>query len=160
MVLSAYWSDPMDDEFKKTTLEKYKFIVAKMSEAQDVLKFFQPQFEVLNKVIETFGWQSEVQSPEEGDDFQQKPDVARSKGEKIASLTSKFFQQNNNQWTSLSDLYLYLIGKGVAIGGKNPNSNLSAHLSNSDLFESDRAKGWRLKDTGWRTLADLGKGRE
>jgi uncharacterized protein involved in type VI secretion and phage assembly len=135
----------VDDQFKKTTLEQYKFTVARISEAHEALKVLNPQFEALNKVIETFGWQGDVEHLEAGDDFKLKPDAARSKGQKIIELAAEFFNANNNQWTSLSDLYLYLIEKGVSIGGKNPNSNLSAHLSNSDQFTSERPKGWRMK---------------
>jgi hypothetical protein len=43
-----------------------------------------------------------------------------------------------------ADIFDALVAEGFSIGGKDPRSNLSAMLSNSDDFESHGRKGWTL----------------
>jgi hypothetical protein len=145
MMILGKWRSPVEDDLKKNVMTEYKAIVAKLSECHATVKELTPRHDVLAKLIETYGWQGEIEKLELDDDFTNNPDVSKSKGQKIAELSTNFFHKNNNQWTPLSELYLYLTDRGIRIGGKNPNSTLSAHLSNSNLFEGTRTKGWRLK---------------
>jgi hypothetical protein len=139
------WSSPVEDELKKTILTEYKFVTGRISEAQEEVARLVPRMNSLTQLINIYGWTAEVERMEEGDDFKSHPEAAKTKGAKIAAVATKLFKENGNHWTRLTEIYLYLSENGIAIGGKNPNSTLSAHLSNSDRFEGDRAKGWRLK---------------
>ena len=145
MLALVRWRSPVEEDFKKATLTEYKAIVAKLSEAHGIQKQLGPRHDVLAKLIEAYGWQAEIERLEPDDDMKGNPEGSKTKGLKIAEIVRDFFKKNNNQWTPASDLYVHLIGRGVSVGGKNPNSTLSAHLSNSEFFESDRAKGWRMK---------------
>lgn len=46
---------------------------------------------------------------------------------------------------SRNHLFDALVARGVAVGGKNPKSNLSAHLSHSPMFVRDSTGRWALK---------------
>jgi hypothetical protein len=140
------WKTPVTDELKKTTIAEFKYLMAQHSEAQEILASIGPRLTALSSVIQTYGWTREVEELEQADDWKSFPNLAKPKGEKIAQLLTDFFARNGNQWTRLSELFMYLASNGVMVGGKNPNSTLSAHLSNAGQFESERSKGWRLKD--------------
>jgi hypothetical protein len=163
MMILGKWRSPVENELKNTLLVEYKAIVAKLSECHGTIKHLTPRHDALAKLLETYGWAAEIEKLEADDDLKNNPEEAQSKGRKIEEWMYEFFSKNNNQWTKLSDLYVFLSEKGLRIGGKNPNSTLSAHLSNSQLFESDRMQGWRLKpefvgvkhDKGDMRLRDL-----
>jgi hypothetical protein len=140
------WKTPVTDELKKSTIAEFKYLWAQHSEATETLATIGPRLNALNTLIQTYGWNREVEEIEQADDWKGFPALAKSKGEKIAQLLTEYFSRNGNQWTRLSELFLHLASNGVMVGGKNPNSTLSAHLSNAGQFESDRSKGWRLKD--------------
>jgi hypothetical protein len=139
------WNTPVTDDLKKNAIAEYKYLSAQTAEAQEVISAAQPRINSLWNLFATYGWTKEVEEIEQADDWPKFPDLAKPKGQKIAELCEEYYVANGNQWTRLSDLFMYLVSKGVMISGKNPNSTLSAHLSNSDRFESDRGKGWRLK---------------
>jgi hypothetical protein len=135
----------MEDRLKETLLLEYKELVAKDSEAKGILGYVGPRIEAIAKLLITYGWDKEIEKLEIDDDMANNPAEAKTKSKKIEDLLKGFFSTNNNQWTRLSDLFVFLSSKGMRLGGKNPNSTLSAHLSNSECFESDRTRGWRLK---------------
>jgi hypothetical protein len=135
----------VEEDLKKTILTEYRSVVAQMQEARDTIAVLEPRFQVLAKLLETYGWQGDANAIGPDDDARSGTEESKTKGEKIAALSMEFFTNNRNQWTRLSDLYLYLTDKGLNIGGKNPSSTLSAHLSNSALFEGSRTRGWRLR---------------
>lgn len=144
-MVTVRWRSPVEDDFKTALLNEYKHVVAKLSEANSITKQLSPKHDSLAKLIETYGWLPEIEKLEPDDDIKGNPEAAKTKGLKIAQIAKEFFEANNNQWTPLSDLFVHMNGRGVRVGGKNPNSTLSAHLSNSEWFESDRTRGWRLK---------------
>jgi hypothetical protein len=135
----------MADELKKVTIAEFKWLHAKLAEAQEAIADISPRINALAGLVNTYGWGKEIEALQQDDDWRTYPDLAKPKGQKIADLCAGFFDKNGNQWTRLSDLYLYLTEKGIDVGGKTPNSTLSAHLSNSGRFEGNRARGWRLK---------------
>lgn len=137
----------MTDDLKKVTIAEFKWLHSQLAEAQEAIALINPRIQALTGLVKTYGWEREIEALQKDDDWQKYPDLAKPKGQKIADLCAEFYAQNGNLWTRLSDLYLYLSQKGIDVGGKNPNSTLSAHLSNSGRFEGDRAKGWRLKPT-------------
>ena len=139
------WRSPVESELKRTILTEYKAIVAQISEAHSTIKHLTPRHDIIAKMIETYGWLAEIEKLGPDDDTKGNTEESRTKGAKIADFAKDFFANNRNQWTRLSDLFVYLTEQGINIGGKNPNSTLSAHLSNAGLFEGDRTKGWRLK---------------
>jgi hypothetical protein len=145
MMILGKWRSPVENELKNTLLVEYKAIVAAISEAQETVRHLSPRHDALAVLLKTYGWGGDIELLESDDDISLNPEGTKSKGKKIEDLLKVFFNSNNNQLTRLSDLYVYLSEKGVRIGGKNPNSTLSAHLSNSNCFESDRTRGWRLK---------------
>jgi hypothetical protein len=140
------WKTPVTDELKKSTIAEFKYLWAQQAEATELLAAISPRLTALNNLIQTYGWAREVDEIEQADDWKAFPNLAKPKGEKIAQILTDYFTRNNNQWTRLSDLFLHLANNGVMVGGKNPNSTLSAHLFNAGYFESERSKGWRLKD--------------
>jgi hypothetical protein len=143
MMILGKWRSSVENVLKHTLLVEYKEIVAKISESQQAIKHLAPRQDALAKLLEAYGWLADIEKLEADDDLA--TESGKSKGKKIEELTVLFFADNNNQWTRLSDVYVYLTEKGLYVGGKNPNSLLSAHLSNSELFEGDRTKGWRIK---------------
>jgi hypothetical protein len=143
MMILGKWRSSVETDLKNTLLIEYKEIVAKISESHQTIKHLTPRHDALTKVLDAYGWLAEIEKLEADDDLA--TEGGKSKGKKIEELTRVFFEENNNQWTRLSDVYVYLSHKGLHIGGKNPNSLLSAHLSNSECFEGDRTKGWRMK---------------
>ena len=68
----------------------------------------------------------------------------RSKTEIIADAAEKFLRENQG-WRRATVIYDALSAQGIEIGGQNPKSNLTAHMSASGRFVSDRERGWRLK---------------
>lgn len=139
------WKTPVTDDLKKNVITEFKHLHAQISDAQETVAALTPRLNALQGLINSYGWTKEVEEIEQADDWQKFPDLAKPKGQKIAEFCHTYFAENGNQWTRLSDLFIYLTEKGITIGGKNPNSTLSAHLSNSNRFEGERARGWRLK---------------
>jgi hypothetical protein len=139
------WDTPVTDDLKKTTIEEFKLLSVQISDAQELVAALTPRLNALQGVINTYGWSADVEQLEQADDWLKHPDLAKPKGQQIAGLCREFFANNGNTWSRLSELFVYLTSRGMTIGGKNPNSTLSAHLSNSGRFEGDRGKGWRLK---------------
>jgi hypothetical protein len=135
----------MEDEFKKATISEFKALHSKLAEAQELIQDVTPRLNAVTGIVRTYGWEREIEQLAQDDDWQKFPDIAKRKGEKIALLCAEYLLENDNKPTRLSELYMFLTTRGMDVGGKNPNSTLSAHLSNSGHFEGDRAKGWRLK---------------
>ena len=112
-------------------------------EAQAKLQEAARKMQALMTTIKQFGWEAELHSDEPLPAlFDQAP---AKKGKQIADAAATFLRSYDNEWIPLSNIFVVLANQGIQIGGKNPASTLSAHLSNSGLFESDRSKGWRLK---------------
>lgn len=101
---------------------------------------------VLDEIIEKLGGAPEGRPPlgpfsEVGSEpsFRQ-----GGKTELIANAVERFLRDRPG-WHHASEIYEYVTSRGIEIGGKNPKSNLTAHMSSAGRFVSDRAKGWRLK---------------
>jgi len=70
----------------------------------------------------------------------------RTKTEIIADAAERFLKSHPG-WQTASAIYYALDQEGIEIGGQNPKGNLTAHMSSSGRFISDRirGRGWRLK---------------
>lgn len=99
---------------------------------------------VLDEIIEKLGGTPEGRQPpapflEEGWAPRQ-----GGKTELIANAVEHYLRVNPG-WHHASEIYDFVTSQGIEIGGKNPKSNLTAHMSSAGRFVSDRTKGWRLK---------------
>ena len=90
--------------------------------------------------------ESEIHAPMEDGGFRARDSLRKQSTPEIEEAVSEILRANNNQGMKLSAIYSSLLEDGFHIRGKNPELNLSAHLSNSGLFVSDRKLGWRLRD--------------
>jgi hypothetical protein len=144
------WKTPVTDDLKKSTLAEVRCLALQHSEMTEGLSTISARLTALTNLVHTYGWSADLEQLEQADDWRGFPALAKPKGEKIAQLLTEYFTRNGNQWTRLSELFLHLANNGVMVGGKNTNSTLSAHLSNSGRFENDRSKGWRLKGDAQR----------
>jgi hypothetical protein len=135
----------MDEDFGMRAVKEYRQLAAQIQEASATMKALQPKLDRVAAVIQAYGLEAELDRLEPGDNWKAGDAASKSKGEQIANETARFLREGGNYWIRTSDIYSRLLECGISIGGKNPNSTLSAHLSNSKMFESDRARGWRLK---------------
>lgn len=71
---------------------------------------------------------------------QRSPSEARAKALELARL----FLRNRSGPTPTREIYDHIITNGGELGGKDPISNLSAMLSNSEEFQSNGRAGWTL----------------
>jgi hypothetical protein len=142
----------VEDKLKEATIGQYKWTVTQIDDFKAAINALVPQRDTLAATIKAFGWDKDVDMVEAGDDFANFPDAAKTKAQQIEQVAKDLFTGNGNQWTRLGDIFLYLTGRGLKIGGRNTNSTLSAHLSNSDLFESDRTQGWRIKPEHFQAM--------
>ena len=132
------------EDFGERMMAEYRHLASQISEANDLMRRLQPRLDKLAAAIQAWGLDAELEKMEVGDDVKSGGDAAKSKGEMIAHATADLLLGGGNRWTKTSDIYWHLVNSGISIGGKNPNSTLSAHLSNSKMFLSDRIKGWCL----------------
>ena len=102
------------------------------------------RLQLVEQVIETLGGASGGRPPLPFSPpaVQQQPQVGKT--EMIANAVETFLRINPG-WHTASEIYDHLTARGIEVGGKNPKSNLTAHMSSAGRFVSDRAKGWRLK---------------
>ena len=129
--------------FEEQLMREYRDLAVQLSEARTLIGLLDPRFQKIAELIKAYGLEERLERQEPGDD--PKSNLLMSKGGAIAQAASDLLGANGNSWIKLSDLYSHLVAIGVYVGGKNPSSTLSAHLSNSKMFEGDRAKGWRLR---------------
>ncbi len=134
------------DEFEERLITEHRRLASRISELSGELKELRPRFEKISEAIKAYGLEGRLDRPEQGDDLKADVEAAATKGQELSQAAAELIVENGNRWTKLSDIYEEIVRRGIAIGGRNPNSTLSAHLSNSKWFESDRAKGWRLKE--------------
>lgn len=80
-----------------------------------------------------------------------------NKTTRIADAVEAYLRKNPG-WQTAAEIYNALVAQGVEIGGQNPRSNLTAHMSSAGRFVSDRTRGWRLKgergETGGATIEE------
>lgn len=128
-------------EFEQNMITEFRQLAVKISEAQELIQELTPKHQQLAATLKAYGLDEQVNDVLD-DEIDTEP--AKKKGEKVATILRDYFIANHNTWTRLSELHDHLLHSGVAIGGRNPKSNLSAHLSNAGIFQVQRARGWRL----------------
>ncbi|MFD0916847.1 hypothetical protein ACFQ14_10555 [Pseudahrensia aquimaris] len=136
------------NDFEEKMITEFRQLALKISEAQEIIQTLAPKHQKLADLIKTYGLDAQVDDLLDDAD----PEKSQKKGAKIAHEVSLLFRANGNAWMRLSDIHDYLLANGIKIGGRNPNSNLSAHLSNAGGFEVQRAKGWRLEPSFFNDL--------
>lgn len=141
--------DPLEDQL----VTKYQELQIALQEAnerlkdaQEIIRELTPKLKSLEATIIRFGWYDRIgdNTSEEIEGMAELIFGDEGKGSRIAKAAKQYLRNHGNEWTRLSVLYSEISGYGIKIGGKNPSSTLSAHLSNSGWFESDRTKGWRI----------------
>ena len=80
-----------------------------------------------------------------------------SKRELIADAAEEYLRENPG-WRSAAEIFHAVRMKGIDVGGQNPRGNLTAHMSMSGRFVSERSKGWRLKSEADVENDDQGAG--
>jgi hypothetical protein len=142
--MTYHWtrSFPVAEEFKDAILKEYKVLASRLHEARGTIHALEPRRIELAKLIKVYGLEKEIEEFEKQDENSQE---GLTLTERVIRASNKYFMDNNNHWTRLSDLYVYLAENGITVGGKNPNSTLSAHLAKAEHFENDRNRGWRIK---------------
>jgi hypothetical protein len=135
--------DELVNEYRKISIDIDE-AKSKIRDLQTKLQELSPELDQLYKTITQFGW-LEYLDAEHPDD---KPPTgllgANKKGESIARAAETFLISGDNEWRTLAEIFEFVAEQGILIGGKNPTSTLSAHLSNANIFESDRSRGWRI----------------
>jgi hypothetical protein len=71
--------------------------------------------------------------------------IARTKAEIISDAAEQYMHDHPG-WRSVQEIYDAITLMGIEIGGQNPKSNMTAHMSSSGRFVSSRLKGWKRKD--------------
>ena len=80
-------------------------------------------------------------------------DSPKTKTERIADAVEAYLEANPG-WRSVTEIYDDVVRQGVDIGGLSPRGNLTAHMSSSGRFLSDRQRGWRLKVHETKKVSD------
>lgn len=131
-------------DFEDRLMNEYRKLASQIVDAQAVLKELTPRLDKVFETIKAYGLEDRLNELTEEDDIANGAPAARKKGQRIEYEVGQILTENQNRWMKISEIYPRLLERGISIGGKNPNSNLSAHLSNSEAFEGSRTKGWRL----------------
>jgi hypothetical protein len=133
------------DDFGERMMAEFRQIALQISEANDIIRLLQPRLDKLTGMIQAYGLDAKLDKIKAGDDIKAGGEAVKSKGEIIAVAAAELLREGSNRWTKTSEIHWHLVNKGISIGGKNPHATLSAHLSNSKIFNSDRIKGWQLR---------------
>lgn len=78
----------------------------------------------------------------------------QSEGRAKAIELAELYLRNRNGPTATRDIYNHIEMHGGEIGGKDPVNNLSAMLSNSELFQSNGRAGWTLATKNGPPITD------
>lgn len=63
----------------------------------------------------------------------------------MAMESAEMYVRNRKGPVPTADIYAHLQSLGIPVGGEKPVNNLSAMLSNSNLFQSNGRAGWTLR---------------
>lgn len=108
-----------------------------------------PQYENLAEQIADFA--NRLATPKTSPFTSRRGSPERAKALEAARL---FLVNRTGEPTTTAAIFEHVAGLGIEIGGKDPQNNLSAMLSNSPIFQSHGRSGWTLASPTQTILVD------
>jgi hypothetical protein len=117
-------------------------VYQRLAEARKMLALYEPPAVAVDeppsqRVLGSVG--SAIAKPTEA-----RPPRAQSPERARALEAARLLLANRSGPTPTGVIYDHVTSLGIEIGGKDPRNNLSAMLSNSPMFKSNRRSGWSL----------------